>query len=115
MTDSQLAVGQTLCFVPSQSSDRQPRDVSLSRVGCKFAYSPQLAGLQISLETLKVSDKQGRVYGRCWLSRELHEEDRIRQQTWRRFQYAIAYMYSAPQTLSTEMIQQWLSQLEVRP
>jgi hypothetical protein len=69
-----LVVGQKLWLVPSIRTYGQPREVSVVSVGRKWATLDCWKNARVDMETLLIDGKAYSPPGRCYLSREQHEE-----------------------------------------
>ena len=85
-----LVVGQTLWYVPSYGYRRDGHEVSVEKIGRRWAT---LAGNwgRIDKDTLWLDGGQHSSLGRCWLSREAWEESKAIEAAIRRLEGKIRY------------------------
>lgn len=95
-----LAPGMVLFYVPSHRYG-QPREVTVERVGRKWAYLSGNNG-RVDVETLIVDGGQYSSPARCYGSREEWEADTERGKTWALL--ARKMPYSPPEGVDTDDI-----------
>lgn len=84
-----LAPGMTLFYVPS-SRYGQPREVTVERIGRKWAYLAGRNG-RVDMETLAVDGGQYSSPAQCYGSREEWEAETERGKTWTTLRRAMPY------------------------
>ncbi|MDB5437965.1 MAG: hypothetical protein JWM33_392 [Caulobacteraceae bacterium] len=98
-----LSVGQTLFYVPERSRWAKPRDVTVEKVGRKWATLADNAG-RIDVKTLRMDGGGFHSPGDCYLSRAEWEESVQLDDAWRPFRNAVARNLSAPNGITIEAI-----------
>lgn len=88
-----LHVGQKLWFVPSQSYFGNPREVTITKAGRKWATADGLHQ-RINVDTLKVGEDL--FYGACHVCRERYEETAGMEKDWRDIIQTFSRRYSKP-------------------
>ena len=92
-----LQVGQKLWFVPSQSCFGRPREVTIIKVGRKWATAESLHQ-KINVDTLKAGEDV--FYGACHVSRERYEETAGMENDWRDIIQTFSRCYTKPSYLT---------------
>lgn len=93
-----LQVGQKLWWVPNHGCFGSPREVTISKVGRKYATIDR--GAQIDIETLLQKPQRGySSIGKCHLSREVWEAERKLFSTWQNFHRRLCHTPPANITL----------------
>lgn len=97
-----LTVGQELWYVPGNGRRRDPGSVTVQKIGRVWAEISREG--RISLETLWVDGGNYTSLGRCYLSKELHDAEILREQAWGMVYALMRHQYAAPKHLTTEEI-----------
>lgn len=98
-----LAVGMKLWWVPSRTYS-QPSEVTVEKVGRTWAQLSNRS--RADVKTWVVDGYGYAPPGSIWPSREVHEEWAARQACWRDFLRDVGRIYSAPENISIEEINQ---------
>jgi hypothetical protein len=80
---SNLTVGQTLWYVPRELRFQKPSEVTVQKIGRKWAQVDYR--LRIDVQTLIADGGDYSSPGRCYLSREEYEAELARRDAWRDF------------------------------
>lgn len=94
-----IVPGMTLFYVPSGRRHAQPYEVTVERVGRKWAYLAGNNG-RIDIDTLQADGDDYSSPGRCYGSREEWEATTERRQVWDRLRRGMPY--GPPESVSTE-------------
>jgi hypothetical protein len=98
-----LEIGQKLWFVPSDRRWSQPREVTVTKIGRKWAYTNRYRNEEkVDKETLVVSGGGYASPGRCWLSQEEYEAHAAADREWRRLKNDMPW--SVPNGVTVEKI-----------
>jgi hypothetical protein len=97
-----LSVGQTLFYVP-QSRWGNPRDVTVEKVGRKWATLANNAG-RINVKTLQMDGGGCHYPGRCYPSQAEWEESVRLDDAWGLFRKAVDRSWAAPDGITVEAI-----------
>ena len=84
-----LIEGQKLWWVPAKSRYAQPKEVTVTKVGRKWAQLDNYE--RIDLETLVADPGQCSPNGRCYLSREAREQEEMLGKAWGKLKYDLQY------------------------
>jgi hypothetical protein len=110
--EMKLNVGQTLVFVPSGFRRGQPTEVTVTKIGRKWA---DIEGTfytdRIEIDTLHADGGKYSSPGRCYLSREEYETEKATGDAWWAFSRTIDGEHSAPEGVTAETIQNVVKQL----
>lgn len=99
-----LQVGQTLYFVGRDRYHGPARDVTVTKIGRKWASLDN--GYRISLESLYADGGQYASPGRCWPNREAYEAALYRAHKWSALRKWLDHKYSPPEGVTVEQMQQ---------
>lgn len=107
-----LQVGQTLWFVPRVRHLGQPQEVTVAKVGRKWAELDGRRG-RIAVETLAMDGGEYASPGRCYLSREAWESEVALREVWRAFQRQVERRGSPPEGVTEDTIRQAVTLLRL--
>lgn len=97
-----LTTGQELWLVPSQRYLGQPRFVTVTKVGRKWADISE-RGYRVELATLVVHGGTHSV-GRCYVDRAAYEAERYRQECWSALKEHVDHKWNVPSNIVLEQI-----------
>lgn len=80
-----LQPGQKLWYVPEDPRWEKTREVTVAKIGNRWAELGR-KDFRADLETLEVDGGKYSSPGRCYLSREAWEEEKLLRAAWREFQ-----------------------------
>lgn|SRR5262245_22715503 len=101
-----LQVGQRLWYVSRDSRYSTNREVEVTRLGRKWAYLDGNERCRIDIETLTVDGGEYISPGRCYLSREEYEAERVLYSAWGRLQRDLRDHDRSPEGVTLEDIKQ---------
>lgn len=97
-----LQIGQTLYFVPRHLRDRRSENVTVEKIGRKWATLSNRH--RIDIETLVVDGGEYSSPGRCYLSKDEYEAESALQSTWNSFKREIERQSRIPGGVTVERI-----------
>lgn len=110
-----LQPGQKLWFVYSDRRQGQGREVTVEKIGRKWATLTD--GDRVSIESLDMDGGQYSSPGRCYLSREEWARSEEVRLAWVRFSDSVHSRYAPPTGVTAEAIRSvsMILKLEVKP
>ena len=93
MKREKLIEGQKLWWVPNRNRYQNEKEVTVLKVGRKWAQLDNHE--RIDIETLVAASGNYSPSGRCYISREEHEQKKALEQAWRKLKEDFQYK-SAP-------------------
>lgn len=101
----QLTVGQQLWFVYSDKRRRDPRYVTVAKVGRKYAEVNEMP-YKIRLDDLAADDPNYSSPGQCYLSKEAWEAEDALLEAWRGFLDVVGRHWKPPASVTLADIEQ---------
>lgn len=98
-----LSVGQTLWMVPSARYAGPPCEVTVTRVGRKWAEISR-GGYRIDKTTLYIDGGDYSSPGRCYLTRAEHDNEVAMQRAWDALRNLVERKYTPPDGMTVEAI-----------
>jgi hypothetical protein len=104
-----LEVGQTLWFVPSDTRWNREREMTVKKVGRKWAKTDERT--RVDIKTLMVCGGNYSSPGRCYLSRDEWESEKARKAAWSDLRRCIDRSWHIPAGVSLDHIKQAMALL----
>lgn len=98
---NKLTVGQVLWFVPSAPHYGNPREVTVTKVGRKWAEI-DTAGIRIGVNTLYADGRGYMSPGQCWTDRTEYEAWTELLNEWDAFRKRVNDCYRMPESVTIE-------------
>lgn len=103
-SEERLVVGQTLLYVPNDLRRSEPREVTVTKIGRKWA---DISGgyNRISITTLDVDGYGYSSPGKCWRSREAYESHKKLCEAWSELRRLIDAKWYVPEGVTLSQIE----------
>lgn len=117
---TKLQVGQKLWYVPARLNSREVRDgyeVTVAKVGRKWAdveRDGRWSTKRIDIESLYADGRGYSSPGRCYISREHYEVERLTQQAWTKLVRALGHKWSTPSGVTLQDIHEVMRILHLK-